>query len=380
MIFEYFLKKQSAKFLDGVASTFKCKLLHIDRYSTRDSVHLQVLMLEGLLRIDALCRVEFEDLTQQIEGERVGIREEFPHRSPWAARHSLEMCASSCISYGTNGLRTGTSAGVDDKIELVLGIMAREEGAALVEHLGKDAADRPHINSGGVVGRAGHNELRGSVPAGGDVVGPEDDVWLLIIEGSAGEAEVDDAEVALGVDQDVGGLEVAVEDAGGVNVVYATNKLEDQPANMLVGQLNLRAKDAGQISGHEFEDDKYVVEAVAIGREKYVLDGDDILVSLEQTEELELAKRASSFGSLLKDAHDAFDGDLLAGLHVDCGADDAVAAFADYLLEAVLVLGERGKKELLLEPVEQTATLVLVAGTLHGGFGKAGMGEDVRVE
>lgn len=171
-----------------------------------------------------------------------------------------------------------------------------------------------------------------------------------------------------------------MEDAGGMNVVDATNKLEDQPANMLVGQLNLGAKDAGKVCGHEFEDDEDVIEAVAIGREEDVLDGDDILMSLEQAKELEFAERASSFWGLLEDAHDAFDGDLLACLQVEGGADDAVAALADYLLETVLVLRERGEEELLLEPVEQTATLVLVAGTLHGAGAETEVGGWVRVE
>mmetsp|Transcript_108874 Transcript_108874/g.339288 ORF Transcript_108874/g.339288 Transcript_108874/m.339288 type:complete len:226 (-) Transcript_108874:509-1186(-) len=80
-----------------------------------------------------------------------------------------------------------------------------------------DAADRPEVD-GLEVARGHQHELRGAVPACDDVVRE-----LLLLGGAAaGEAQVRNAQRAVPVEEDVRGLEVAVHDAGRVEILEAT--------------------------------------------------------------------------------------------------------------------------------------------------------------
>lgn len=92
-------------------------------------------------------------------------------------------------------------------MELVFVGGAGEEGATGV-HLGHDAAGGPDVDGGGV-GAGAEEDVGGAVPQGDDFVGEGVDGDA---EG-AGETKVGKFEVAGGVDEEVLGLEVSVEDA-----------------------------------------------------------------------------------------------------------------------------------------------------------------------
>lgn len=89
-------------------------------------------------------------------------------------------------------------------------VLSGEERLAL-EHLGEDATSAPDIDFH-VVLLPGEHDLGGSVVSGGDVAS-----HLRVLDSS--ETEVANLEIAVLVDEDVAGLEVAVDDAGRVHVL-----------------------------------------------------------------------------------------------------------------------------------------------------------------
>jgi hypothetical protein len=99
-----------------------------------------------------------------------------------------------------------------DDGELVDVVLAGEEGLAL-EHLGEDAAGAPDVDLD-VVLLPGEHDLGGAVVARRHVAR-----HLGVLD--AREPEVADLEVAVLVDEDVAGLEVAVDHAGRVDVFQA---------------------------------------------------------------------------------------------------------------------------------------------------------------
>lgn len=92
-------------------------------------------------------------------------------------------------------------------------ILSGEQGLAL-EHLSKDASGAPDINLD-VVFLPGEHDLGGSVVSGGNVTR-----HLRVL--NSGEAKVANLQIAVLVDKDVAGLEIAVDDAGRMHVLEAS--------------------------------------------------------------------------------------------------------------------------------------------------------------
>jgi hypothetical protein len=97
--------------------------------------------------------------------------------------------------------------------ELVHVVLAREERFSL-EHLSEDASCTPDINLDVVLLPCEHN-LGGSVVSGRDVTRHLGVLYT-------GETEVANLEIAVLVDEDVAGLQVAVDDTSGVDVFQTT--------------------------------------------------------------------------------------------------------------------------------------------------------------
>lgn len=120
------------------------------------------------------------------------------------------------------------------------------------EELSKDAPHAPHIDRRAIVRKAQH-DLRRAVPPRGDVLRHEALVGraALLLGGAVGggvaarEAEVADFELAVGVDEEVAGLEVAVEDVGGVDVFEAAEGLVDEGLEVGVRERLLGANLGG---------------------------------------------------------------------------------------------------------------------------------------
>ena len=104
-----------------------------------------------------------------------------------------------------------------DQVELMHVVLSGKEGLPS-EKLGKDAADRPDVNGGGVL-RARQQELRRPVPPRDDVLG-----HVLLLGVGPREPKVADLQVAVRVQEQVAWLEVSVKDVRAVNVLESPGR------------------------------------------------------------------------------------------------------------------------------------------------------------
>lgn len=130
-------------------------------------------------------------------------------------------------------------------------IFSREERLS-GEELGEDTTNTPDVNGGSVLGEEGATELGGSVPAGGNVVSPEDGSGG-VVEGDTSKAEVADLELAVSIGEDVLGLEIAVEDIGSVDVLEAAQQLVEEELVVLRGQVVICLYHLVQVRLHQLK-------------------------------------------------------------------------------------------------------------------------------
>lgn len=96
------------------------------------------------------------------------------------------------------------------------------------------------------------HDLRGSVPPRGDVLGHVPRVLLRVHGEASGQTKVANLELAVGVDEEIARLQIAMEDIGGVDVLETAQDLVDEGLEVGVGQWLARAYDGGQVAFHEF--------------------------------------------------------------------------------------------------------------------------------
>lgn len=154
-----------------------------------------------------------------------------------------------------------------------------------------------------------------------------------------GEAKVEDADVAGVVDEDVGGLEIAVHDALLVGVVDGFADDGEEGEGLLEGEFVLLNEGGdGQSS-----DIVHGVVEVSIGGDAAVEDGDDVGMA-EGGDELDFAFEAVPCGTGgVGGIEEDLDGDLAAWGVLDGLVDDALAALANAFEDGVaLDDGEAG--------------------------------------
>ena len=191
----------------------------------------------------------------------------------------------------------------------MLPVVAGEERAA-AEDLSKNAAGGPYVNFVGVFG-AGEEEFRGSVPARHHVFGQlflaslrtsmyckymsvRDgereskgfDSWVPPqLEASTylecAESKIANLNVAFGRHEHVAGLEVSVEDPGGVNVLERTQNLIHDVSGLLGGDVLRGLQNLMQVRLHEIVDYVQVVESWERRWWEDVAHADDVLVAAE---------------------------------------------------------------------------------------------------
>lgn len=130
----------------------------------------------------------------------------------------------------------------------ILTILAREKRLS-AEHFSQDASNRPHVDGLGVLLEGQHDFWR-SVPTSGDVFGHETRV-VLLRSGRSSETEIANLQVTVGVEKQVGGLQVTVKDVGGVHGFEGTEGLVNEVLAVVIGEV-LGANDTVHISLHEF--------------------------------------------------------------------------------------------------------------------------------
>ena len=148
----------------------------------------------------------------------------------------------------------GRAQEADDLDELVEGGGAWEERVE-EEHLGDDAAAGPEIDLGAVLGGV-EEDFGGAVVARADV-----GVLAKGVEKGAGAAEVADFEDTGGeVDEEVGGLDVTVDDAVVVDVAEGADKVAGVLAYVAEGELEgvagVVVDDLAQVQRNELEDEE----------------------------------------------------------------------------------------------------------------------------
>ena len=219
-------------------------------------------MLQRLLSSDALVRIEGQHPLEQIDRKRVDAREERSEVLRWLELQALEVVAGFVRAHFVDLFARRLAEEVGDQIKLMVHIVAGEQGLA-PHQLREDAADRPDVDRGGVLGVVRADELRRAVPAGGHVVGPEDGV-LLVWEVAAREPEVAYLEVAVRIEQHVARLEVAVENVRAVYVLQSRQELVDQPLPVGLVVLGFGADHVRQVGVKQLENDIDVIEGGAL--------------------------------------------------------------------------------------------------------------------
>jgi len=185
----------------------------------------EVGVVQCLLARDALGRIECEHLGQKVDrkGVRVGVKRR--ERNARLDRKGSNVILSPRRANASEGIFAGRTKIVKNLIQLVHVISSFEDGLSAKEFR-ENASDGPNINSGRVVCEAQH-DLRSSVPPSGDVLRHES----LVASGlgwrgsssrrgiTASQPEIADLEFAVGIDEQIAGLQVSVEDIGRVNVL-----------------------------------------------------------------------------------------------------------------------------------------------------------------
>lgn len=97
-----------------------------------------------------------------------------------------------------------------------------------------------------------HN-LRSSVPSCSNVLGLEagSNIVGLVAE-ATGKTEIANLQLAVGIDEQVTGLEIAVQDVGRVDVLETAENLVDEGLEVSVGQGLAAADNGSQITLHQF--------------------------------------------------------------------------------------------------------------------------------
>lgn len=179
---------------------------------------LEVRVVHRLLSADATSRVVHQHALQKIQAilakdlDTIGV-DHLVVLLPLPLGETALEVREGCNAWPIGLGRSAQDA--EDLEDLVnLGVAGEQRLAG--GHLGENAADRPHVDTGGVLATTEQN-LGSAVPESDDFVGvsAERDT-----EG-AGKTEISELQVAIHVNEQVLGLKVTVQDAVGVAVAGA---------------------------------------------------------------------------------------------------------------------------------------------------------------
>lgn len=141
----------------------------------------------------------------------------------------------------------GVSLGDGEGDGGVLTVFAREQRLA-AQHLGQNTAYTPHVDRLGILLERQHDLWR-TVPARSHIFRHEARVVFLRSSG-ASQAEVADFQVAVRIEKEVGGLEVAVKNVGGMHGLQRAEGLVDEVLAVVVRKV-LGSNDTVHVRLHE---------------------------------------------------------------------------------------------------------------------------------
>ncbi len=204
------------------------------------------------------------------------------------------------------------------------GVTTEEDLAA--GEFSHDATDGPEIDGRGVVLLTEEN-FGGAVPEGDDLVsvGVHGD-----LEG-AGETEVGDLEGVVVLEEDVGGLQVAVNDAVAVAEVETFEELSHENLELTSEEGLLAVESLLEILVDVLEDEE---ELGAVADNVEEVDDVAVVNFLEDGDLTEGGLRNTFVAAV--EAH-LLEGDNLAGLTIDGAIDDTICTFTKNFLESIAI-------------------------------------------
>jgi hypothetical protein len=245
----------------------------------------QVRVGKGLLDRDAAARVEGEHAVQQIKGVWVGVGEERGERLLGHVGQVAHVLLGAGRADARERLLVRGTQDVQDLVELVDVVAALEERPAS-EQLGKNTTDRPDIDYGqlarradtkyarrweirtrfGVVLEAEH-DLGRAVPPRRDILSHVPSILLRVDREAARQAKIANLELAIGIDEQVARLQVAVQHVGRVDILEAAQDLVDEGLEVGIGKRLAGADNGSQIAFHELCRVYASAAESAVGRE-----------------------------------------------------------------------------------------------------------------
>ena len=144
--------------------------------------------------------------------------------------------------------------------------------------------------------------------------------------------EIANDQVAVGVDENIGGFQVAVHDSGRVDELQTLQHLVEEVLVVGVTEFLSHADQAVEIALVPVEDEVQVVEVGGSGwRGHDVTELDDVVVVGQMTQQLDFAKDTLRVDEILEHVRHFLDGDTVADDDVVGGAHSAVGAAGDVL-------------------------------------------------
>jgi len=281
-------------------------------------------VLESVLSGITLVGVEGKEVLKDVDGLGRSSGIELLVGTLGDGREGIEHCESEGALDGLEIFIAGLASKLKDTIELVHGGASREHGLAANE-LTEDATDRPHIDTSGVL-LAAEKDLRGAVPAGGNVVSKD-----VIAVDCTCETKVTDLEKTVAVKEEVGGLQITVDDASAVEVLEGLEELVDD--ELLVHLFeDVCADDGVKIGLHVLEHEVDI--AVVLGLHN-IQQLEDVLMIAELLKEHDLTEGSLCIGGVLEGIKDLLHSDDFASLYRHSLPHNTVSALTNALLNLI---------------------------------------------
>mmetsp|Transcript_52402 Transcript_52402/g.162021 ORF Transcript_52402/g.162021 Transcript_52402/m.162021 type:complete len:362 (-) Transcript_52402:63-1148(-) len=292
----------------------------------------EVRMLQGLRHSATLVRVKLKRLVEEVDRRGRCLPENLLERLAHGRGQRLDELSALVVGYLAELLTSWCAQEGDDELQLMLRVVAREKRLP-PQHLRKDAADGPDVDGSGVVD-PGAEDLRCPVPARADVLRHGARLELLVRKAHARKPKVTDFEVAICVNKQVPGLEVAVDHLRRVHVLHAAEDLVEEELAVVI-RKGLRAlQDGSEVRLHELGDHVDVLKVLLDTGQKDAPHINQILVP-QVPQDPELPQRPLGESDVLKGILDLFDRDVLIGHLILCSADDAIRTLTDRLEHSV---------------------------------------------
>ena len=139
-------------------------------------------------------------------------------------------------------------------------------------------------------------------------------VVIVVTINATGQSKITNLQVAIGIDQQIRGLQVAVQDIARMNVLEAAQDLIDKILNVIHAELLFGINDPVQIGFHEIRDHVHVVVVFHVrnGGWHHVLNGHNVFVS-KVLQQFDFSQDPLGIDFIVKGSGDHFDGNFGVG-------------------------------------------------------------------